>query len=46
MKLDISDAFLTTGLVLMVAGLVIVHPAWLLVAIGYLAYQHGIDRSR
>ena len=44
--MDIADAFLTAGLVLMVAGLLIIHPAWLLVAVGYVAYQHGIARSR
>lgn len=44
--MDISDAYLTVGLILILGGLLIVNPAWSLVLIGYLAYQHGIDRSR
>ena len=44
--MDIADLYLTAGLALIVVGLLIVHPAWLLVAIGYIAYQHGITRSR
>lgn len=44
--MDLTDLYLAAGLVLMLEGLLIVHPAWLLVAIGYIAYQHGISRSR
>ena len=44
--MDISDAYIVVGLVALILGLVIVHPALVLAVIGYAAFTHGLNRSR
>ena len=44
--MDLSDAFVVLGAIVLLIGLGLTHPALLLAAIGYVAVEHGLNRSR
>lgn len=44
--MDISDAFVGLGALVLIIGLALTHPALVLAFIGYAAMTYGLNRSR
>ena len=44
--MDISDAFVGLGAIVLLIGLYLTHPALVLAVVGYAALSHGLNRSR
>lgn len=44
--MDIYDALVVLGAIVLLLGLALTHPALVVAAIGYVALTHGMNRSR